>query len=252
MDIDLKRAKVKKWATVGLIGATGLVVSPVIFMAVGGIVGIAAAGVAGLTIVTFTPWVTMKFANWKVKAIMAEATENPIETMINLIAAKNAAFKVFKADVESAIAARTAFKQKCESFALKYPARAAEFQTQLANMSNLVEQKKTALRNAQTTLEDGEHKLEEMKAYWDMSQVAIEANKAAGMDTGDIFEKLKADTACDSVFASMNRAFAQLEVAASLDAAPVDATATPAIQLQNNEPVVIGAAVVRATEKVRQ
>jgi hypothetical protein len=49
-----------------------------------------------------------------------------------------------------------------------------------------------------------------------MSQAAQAANAAAGMDTGDQFERLKADTACDAVFESMNRAFAELEVAASL------------------------------------
>ena len=42
----------------------------------------------------------------------------------------------------------------------------------------------------------------------------------AGMDTGDLYEKLKADTAVDAVFDSMNKAFAQLEVAAALDNTP--------------------------------
>jgi hypothetical protein len=40
------------------------------------------------------------------------------------------------------------------------------------------------------------------------------------MDTGDLYEKLKADTAVDAVFESMNKAFAQLEVEAALDDAP--------------------------------
>lgn len=55
-----------------------------------------------------------------------------------------------------------------------------------------------------------------MKAYYEMSQAAQEANRAAGMDTGDIYQQLKLDTACDAVFESVNRAFAELEVAATL------------------------------------
>lgn len=220
MDITARKAKIQKWATVGLIGLAGLIISPVVFLAIKGLVGLAIAAVLGLAVVTFTPWVSMKFANWRVKAIMHEASENPIETMINLLAAKQEAFNVFKENVTNAIAARDSFKSKCLEFAKKYPARANEFNQQLANMTELVERKKQALADALQTLEVGQHKLEEMKAYWDMSQAAQEANRAAGMDTGDLYEKLKADTAVDAVFESMNKAFAQLEVAAALDDTP--------------------------------
>ena len=247
MDIDTRRANVKKWATIGLVGLTGLIVAPVIFLAIQGLIGLIIAGVVGLAVVTFTPYMTMKFANWKVKSIMAEATANPIETMINLLAAKKAAFQTFKLNVENSAAARDTFKQKCEKFAAKYPARAAEFQAQLERMIDLVQRKKVALRDAQKSLEDGENKLEEMQAYWEMSKDAIELNKAAGMDTGDAFEKLKADTACDAVFESMNRAFAQLEVADALEVD--DKPASTVVQLARSEPNVLDVQV-RETQKV--
>lgn len=217
MGIVERKEKIQKWATIGLIGLTGLIVSPIVFLAIKGIVGLAIAAVLGLSVVTFSPWVSMKFANWKVKAIAHEAKENPIETMVNLLAAKNQAFIVFKENVTNAVTARDTFKLKCDQFAKKYPARSAEFAQQLVNMTELVKRKKQALAEAQQSLEDGQHKLEEMRAYWEMSQAAQEANKAAGMETGDMYEQLKADTAVDAVFESMNRAFAQLEVAAALD-----------------------------------
>jgi hypothetical protein len=215
-----RKERIKKWASIGLIGLAGLVVSPFVFLAVKGLVGLALAAIVGLTIVTFAPWVSMKFANWKVKAVVHEAKENPIETMVNLLAAKNQAFLVFKEEVTNAVTARDTFKTKCADFSKKFPARAPEFNQQLANMTALVEKKKAALAEAKESLQLGEAKLEEMRAYWDMSQAAQAANKAAGMDTGDMYEKLKADTAVDSVFESMNRAFAQLEVAATLDNNP--------------------------------
>lgn len=217
MDINERKARIQKWASVGLIALVGLAVSPIIFLAIKGIIGLAIAAVVGLTVVTFTPYVSMKLANWRVKAIMHEAGENPIETMMNLLAAKRQAFNQFKANVEDATAARDTFKTKCLAFAKKYPERADEFNKQLQMMSVLVERKKDALVDAQASLEEGQIKLEEMKAYWDMSQAAQQANLAAGMDTGDLYEKLKADTAVDAVFTSMNRAFAQLEVAAALE-----------------------------------
>lgn len=248
MDTEAKRANVKKWATIGLIGLVGLIVSPVIFLAIQGLVGLIIAAVTGLAVVTFSPWVAMKFANWKVKAIVAEAKENPIETMINLLAAKNTAFKEFQVNVTTAVTARNNFKSKIETFASKYPARAPEFKAQLARMTELVERKKKALQDAEHMLEEGQSKLDEMKAYWEMSQAAQAANKAAGMDTGDQFEKLKSDTAVDAVFESMNRAFAELEVAASLDVAADDKPPTPVVQLEHSEPVVLD---VKVTESLK-
>jgi hypothetical protein len=248
MDTEAQRARVKKWATIGLVGLVGLIVSPIIFLAIQGLVGLVIAGVVGLSIVTFTPWMTMKFANWKVQAIIYEAKENPIETMINLLAAKQIAFKEFQVNVTTAVTARNNFKSKIETFAAKYPARAPEFKTQLVRMTDLVERKKKALNDAEHMLEEGHTKLEEMKAYWDMSQAAQAANKAAGMDTGDQFERLKSDTAVDAVFESMNRAFAELEVAAALDVDSDDKPAQPVAQLTNNKSDVID--VVVNTQKV--
>lgn len=236
-----------KWG-VGLLAA--LIVSPIIFMVVKGLVGLAVAAVVGLAIIHGAPWLSMKFANWKIKGIRAEARENPIETMINLLAAKQEAFLVFRENVTAAVTARDTFKTKIEAFAKKYPARAPEFQTQLERMTDLVQRKKSALQDAKQSLEDGQIKLEEMQAYWEMSQAAQAANAAAGMDTGDQFERLKADTACDAVFESMNRAFAELEVAASL-AVEEETSVANKTTLGYNEPVVIEMSNTQVKETVR-
>jgi hypothetical protein len=217
-NIEQKRTTYDKWFKIGLVALGALIISPIIFLVVKGIVGLVIAGVIGLIVVNFAPVVSMKLANWKVRGIVAEAKENPIETMINLLNEKKVAYRTFKTSVETAVTASKTFEQKCKDFAQKYPARADEFVVQVAAMKQLVEKKKIALQQAQAMLIDGDNKLEEMQAYWSMSQAAQEANKAAGMSTGDQFEKLKSDTACDSVFESMNRAFAELEVAAALDA----------------------------------
>lgn len=235
MNIDIRREKIRKWTSIGLIALAGLIVSPIIFLTIQGLIGLVIAAVIGLSVVTFAPVVAMKFANWRVKGIMSEAKENPIETMINLLAAKREAFEEFKKSVETAVTARKDFAAKVETFSAQYPARAQEFLKQLDNMTDLVERKKRALKDANKSLEEGEHKLQEMKAYWEMSQAAQTANAAAGLDTGDMFERLKADTAVDAVFESMNRAFAQLEVASSLDDSSVKSvTFSPSETLELN------------------
>ena len=255
-----KRDKLKKWATIGAIGVVGFLVAPIVFLTIQGLVGLAIAGAIGFTLVTLAPWFALTVANWKyrlidaekvshIKAVTAAAEQNPIETLTALLIAKKHAFNVFKASVEQAVTARSNFKTKVAKFKERYPARAAEFESQLARMTDLVERKKVALNDAQQSLHDGDMKLEEMQAYYEMSKDAIEANRAAGMDTGDAFEKLKADTACDAVFESMNMAFAQLEVAAALDVDADDKPAQATAQLTHSEPVIL-AVPVRQTQKV--
>lgn len=259
-ELAQKHEKLKKWATIIALGAIGLFVAPFIFLAIGGLLGLGVAAAVGFTMVQLAPWFALKIANLKYRMIEAEkvehikkvtdhAAENPIETLTNLLIQKKRAFEDFKTAVQNAVTARDNFKGKVEKFTVKYPHRAVEFQRQLERMTDLVERKKQALTEAKKSLEDGDHKLEEMKAYWEMSKDAIEANRAAGMDTGDAFEKLKADTACDAVFESMNAAFAQLEVAAALDENSADDDNEPVAQLGHSEPVVINA-TVRETQKV--
>lgn len=220
MNIEQKRAKYKTWFNVGLVALAALIVSPIIFLVVKGMLGLIVAVVIGLAAVNLAPLVSMKLANWKVKGIVSEAKENPIETMVNLLVEKRKAFDVFRVSVETAVAASKTFETKCRQFAQQYPHRAAEFNNQLHAMKTLVERKKQALTAAQAMLVDGDNKLTEMRAYWDMSQAAQAANKAAGMDIGDAYAQLKSDTAVDSVFESLNQAFAELEVAAALDGVP--------------------------------
>jgi uncharacterized membrane protein len=261
-EIEQKKQKFGGWIKIAALGVVGLLVAPFIMLAIGGLLGLAVAAGTAFVMIQLAPYFAQKVANWKYRLMDAEkvehirkvgeaAAENPIETLTALLIAKKQAFQVFKASVEVAVTARSNFKTKVQKFKERWPQRAPEFEAQLARMTDLVERKKVALADAQKTLEDGDMKLEEMKAYYEMSKDAIEANRAAGMDTGDAFEKLKADTACDAVFESMNMAFAQLEVAAALDVDPDDKPAASVAQLSHSEPVVLDVQV-RETQKVRR
>lgn len=259
-DVIAKRDKMKKWVSVAALVIVGFVVAPVIFLSIQGLIGLAIAAATGFTMVMLAPVFALKIANLKyrladdekishIKKVTAAAAENPIETMVTLLHANREAFSRFETNVENAVTARDTFKGKVKKFADKYPHRAAEFQSQLDRMISLVTKKKNALVEAKKSLSDGELKLEEMKAYWEMSQDAQELNKAAGMETGDAFEQLKADTACDAVFESMNRAFAQLEVAAALEENSDDIDPVPVVQLGHSEPVMFDVQI-REQQKV--
>lgn len=258
-DIVLKRDSLKN--KLGIAGiAVAVILAGVFYMfLIQSVVGILAAGIAGalgLILVQLAPVFAQMVANAKYRLADAEkvrhvqkvahaAAENPIETLTNQLIAKQAAFREFEDNVTNSAAARDTFKTKLDKFATAYPHRAEEFRKQYIRTEQLVEKKKRALKDAQQSLRDGELKLEEMKAYWEMSKDVIELNRVAGMDTGDVYEKLKADTACDAVFESMNRAFAELEVAAALDVS--DRNEVPMLEQSNGSGLSIN---VTATEEV--
>lgn len=223
MTVAQKAENLKKWATMAGIGIAGFIVAPFVFISISGIIGAAIAAGLGLVLVSLAPWFALKVANWKYRLIENEKTshiakvaeaaaENPIETLQNILQQNHVAFGKFKNSVTQAVTARDTFKQKVAEFKKQFPHRSAEFEQKLAQMTDKIERKKTALAVAADQLEVGKAKLEEMKAYWDMSQAMQDANTAAGLDTDDNFAQLKMDTAVDAVFESMNKAFAQLEV----------------------------------------
>lgn len=209
-----KIAKYAKWG-IGLLGA--VIISPIVFLAVKGLIGLGIALVVGAVIINAAPVVAMKLANLKIKGIVHEAQVNPIETLTNLLIEKRRAYATFKENVVAAATAAKDFGVKVQQFSQRWPNRADEFKQQLAAMNELVRRKQLALADAKNSLEEADAKLDEMKAYWEMSQSAQAANKAAGMDTGDIYEAMKAKVSMDAVTSSMNKAFAELEVAAALD-----------------------------------
>lgn len=231
--IDQKRATYDKWFKICLVALAALIVSPIIFMVVKGIVGLVIAAALGLIVVNFAPVVSMKLANWKVKGIVSEAKENPIETLTNLLIAKRQAFNSFQVAVTEQVSALKNFERKSNEFAKLYPARAKEFQMQVAAMTTMVDKQQNALSEAKVAIAHGDQKLVEMRAYWEMSQIAQAANKTANMSTGDQYSQLKADTAFDSVFDSVNMAFAQMEVAARLETPALANNASPTLDSLN-------------------
>lgn len=218
-----KADRLKKWATLGGIGVAGFLVAPFVFISIKGLIGAGVALALSFTMVMLAPWFALKIANWKYRLIENEKTthlrkvaekaaENPIETLQNILRQNRTAFQKFKESVTNAVTARDTFSKKVDQFKKQFPHRAAEFEQQLAQMTAKIERKKAALADAAEQLEIGQAKLDEMKAYWEMSQAMQEANKAAGLDMEDAFAQLKMDTAVDAVFDSMHKAFAQLEV----------------------------------------
>ena len=210
-----------KW---GLTIAAVAVIAPVVFLIVKGMVGLAIAGVIGLVGINAAPVLAAKAANMKNRALDAERVENiekvstaaavnPIETLIIQSQEKRQASDSFRSAITMFRTEVKNFADQIVQFGKDYPDDVARFQLQLDAMNKLLKFREDRYKLLQKELDNFDEAIKRAQAMWKMSQAAQKMNKLAGMELGDPFEKIKADSAINSVMTSMNKAFAEMETA---------------------------------------
>lgn len=224
MDDDIqKQRKITaiKWGVTILACA---VLAPIAWAAVTGMVGLAIAGAIGLIGINAAPVIALKAANMKNRAIDAERVENiekvstaaavnPIETLIQQSMEKRQASDQFKQAITMFRTEVKNFADQITSFAKEYPDDVTRFQTQQDAMNKLLTFREDRYKQLQIELNNFDAAIKRAQAMWKMSQAAQKMNKMAGMELADPFEKIKADSAINSVMTSMNKAFAEMETA---------------------------------------
>lgn len=201
-------ASIAKWS---LAAIAALLVAPIIFLVIKGAVGLVVAAVIGLAVVNFAPAVSMKFANWKLKAIKAEANRNPIETLQNVFQARMADKAAFKTRITAFRTEVSGFADKVEVFKAQFPKDADKFARQLEGMNMLLARREAKYKQVKAELEQFEAEIQRADAIWQMSLAAQALNAAAGMENEDVYAKIKTETAIESVQYSLNKAFAEMQ-----------------------------------------
>jgi DNA repair exonuclease SbcCD ATPase subunit len=243
-----------KWGIVLLAVA---VLAPIALLVIKGILGISIAVVVGVVGINAAPVLATKMSNWKYRALDAaandhiekvatDAAKNPIETLQNQLVEKQQAISVFTKAVTDFGAQVLNFKDQMDGFKKEYPADASKFEAQYQSMLSVLNSRKDQLTNAKEKLNESQDALKRLQSMWKMSQAAQNINKMAGMNAAAPFEKIKTESAIDSVMNSMNQAFAEMET--SLTNVP-QGQQTP--QLVNSQTVVPMLETTVKSEKVR-
>jgi hypothetical protein len=202
------KAKLIKWA---IIVAGVAIAAPAALFILKGVLALAAAAFVGLGSIYLAPVVAMKFANQKVKMMVAEAQTNPIETLINQLDQKRQDAQRFADSITTFRTEVKNFEAKTTVFEKSYPDDAARFKSQLATMKQLLAFREGRYKQVQDELTNFAHAIDRAKAMWEMSQAAQQMNRIAGRQSSDTFEQIKTDAAVDSVMKSVNRAFSEME-----------------------------------------
>lgn len=209
--LDIRKARLSSAVKWGLGIAAAVLISPVIFLAVQGLIGLALAGIVGLAIINFAPVLGMKFANWKLKAIKAEAARNPVETMQAVYAEKAAALKSYLDRIEAFAGEVLTFSDKLDGFKAQFPGDAGKFEATLKAMQQLLQRRRERYSESKRKLAEFDGEIRKADAIWKMGLAAQAMTKAAGMTDDDFMQRIKTETAIDAVQTSLNRAMAELE-----------------------------------------
>lgn len=211
-DLELKRKRIETGVKVGATLLVGFLVAPFVFIAIKGLIGlIIAAGVAAVAI-NFAPWAAAKLANWRIKALKHEASQNPVETLQNEYMRRVEALKEFGNKISSFSTEVKTFATKLVSFKKQWPEEADKFDNQLLKMQQVLELRTQKYREAKKATDEFELNVKKAGAIWDMGQAAAALNKSAGMNMDDFYAKLQTETALDSIQKTMDSAFTDLEM----------------------------------------
>ncbi len=213
VDPEVRRQRIAtgvKWG-VGLAGA--VLISPIVFLAVKGLVGLALAAAIGFIIINFAPVFAMKIANWKMKAIVAEAEANPIETMKNLKIEKANELDQADTDIVEFETEIGNFDDEVRSFKRDYPEDAPSYESISEKMHDGLAALKMEQEAAREKLADLDARIAKAEAIYKMSLAAQRVTALSKSAESKVFAEIKEKVAFDAVRTELNRSFASLNLA---------------------------------------
>lgn len=225
-----------KWG-IGIVGAA--IAAPVIMLAVKGIVGLAIAGLVGLVSINLGPWLANELANWKLKGLKWSSKKNPVETLQRVHLERTEAAREFLMKIREFSGKVEQFRGKTEQFKKQYPAEAPKFEGQLKSMEQLLFVREQRYRDVVAQLGLFESEIQKASAIWEMSQASAALTRAAGMTPDDPYEKIKAETAVDSIQESLAQSMSDLRLALLDEQLPQGAS-VPSVMAGVSSPQSIG------------
>lgn len=210
-DLEAKLKKRSTWIQIALIIGATAILSPILLASLKGLMALVAIGVIlSVGIMTGPLWGRM-LANWTMKAAIAEATRNPIETMWNNHAMKLKQLEAFQRQIEQFVAKVMSLRDQYHAYVKKYgPDEATKMGEMLNAMQTLLTQRKDQYYSAQVLLGRQKYEIEKAEAMYEMALSAKSLKDVAGQHM-TVLDEVMEKTALRAVNDSVNSAFAQLE-----------------------------------------
>lgn len=213
VDNDVRREKIATIAKYVIgIGALA-VLAPIIFTALQGLIALIAFGVIGLAAINFAPVLAYKLANWKMKAIVADAKANPIETMQNLFVDKTKELETADNNITEFDTEVRNYDDQLGGFKQDYPEEASTYQSISDKMHQALADMYENQKEARHALQDFAAKIKKAKAIYQMALAAQKVLTLSKSAESQVFAQIREQVAFDTVRSQLNSSFAKLNMA---------------------------------------
>jgi hypothetical protein len=245
-DLNVRKIRLdNKWKLI--LGGLGiLVIAPLTTTLLWGVVGLLAVilgAVIGLSTIAFAPVFSMKLANARIKAIMAEADKNPIETMVAIDIARTQEMAEKDQHLEDWDTELSNFDDEVIAMKKDYPEEAGKYERISAQMHDALKEARKEQAHARLDLCEFEQAIKKAKMLYKMALAAQRVTAFSKSAEEKVLENIKTEIAFDSVRSNLNRSFARLNTAMTRrqERPALIPTAVPQARLTAGPPVYSGA-----------
>lgn len=211
-DLELKRKNIEKWGKIAGLAVAGFIFAPFAYATVTGLISLVVVGTLALLVVNIgVPWFAKSLANWRLKALKATAAANPIETLENQYAEREAALRKIRDNIKEFHAVVQELWGHIQEHNSLYPDRPSQFLDKYTKMKDLLALQSVKYKKAQANLQEFETVINAKRSDWKAAQSVAKAMKLANVGE-DFQSKLLQDTALSTIQDGLNIAFAELEV----------------------------------------
>lgn len=256
MEVKLTENRYKLLVKMGMVGAAALVVAPIIFTVVKGIIGLAIAAALGGLMICAAPAVSTWLTAMKFKALKSVISANPIETLQGQRMERVKQLERFREALNEQTVELERFRSEVHKMQKNYPDEAARFEKQLVDFERLLAFRVDQFKAAKKALVKFEESIKKAEAIYRMSMASQKAGKALNANE-DFMSKFKEEVAFDAIEEENIRAIAALQRAMDDDAfvlkeIEAKSITTHAVSYDDAGHVVLGNILQPQTVKVRQ
>ena len=210
---ELKRKRIEFFAKWGL-GFIGCVlIAPLAFMALEGVVALVAFVAIAFASIQFAPVFALKIANARVKALVNEVEKNPIETMQNLYIDRNKELVQADEHIRDFETEIRNFDDQLGGFKQQYPDEADTYQDLSGKMHEALANMKQEQTQARRDLKELDTRIIKAKAIYKMALAAQKVTQLSQSAEAQVFAQIREQVAFDSVRTQLNKSFSSLNLA---------------------------------------
>lgn len=189
------------------------VFAPVIWLAVGGLVGLVLFGAIALgTWMLKEPAFTFA-ANMRLKLIKAEAAKNPVETLQTEHLRQSEILEERKKGIDDLAGAIRTLDQTIDKLQQEFPdsPELPQLREDQAQLETLESSRRADWQQAYISLGEFAKEIQRVSRLWDVSLAAARARQQSGLTNEEWMAKLKTQTSLDAIRTNLNTQLAALK-----------------------------------------